>query len=207
MDLVQSQTQSYSDESLCRLAASGDPLAETELVGRYTRLVRVCARPLFLAGGDSEDLIQEGMIGLFKAIRDYDTKKGGNFFGFANLCVNRQIYSAVEAAARKKHGPLNSYVSLSGEDGEDADAVLFGNGLINQNKNPENLLISQEDLDIFWDSLEEKLSSMEKKVLDAYLSGMNYRQIGEKLGKTEKSVDNALQRIKSKVSKIKNGKK
>ncbi len=85
--------------------------------------------------------------------------------------------------------------------------MLFGNGLINQNKNPENLLISQEDLDIFWDSLEEKLSSMEKKVLDAYLSGMNYRQIGEKLGKTEKSVDNALQRIKSKVSKIKNGKK
>ena len=101
MDLVQSQTQSYSDESLCRLAASGDPLAETELVGRYTRLVRVCARPLFLAGGDSEDLIQEGMIGLFKAIRDYDTKKAETFSAFANLCVNRQIYSAVEAAARK----------------------------------------------------------------------------------------------------------
>ena len=199
--------QDKTDEELIEMLRAGQSEIMDFLLEKYKNLVRKKANAMFLLGGDTDDLIQEGMIGLFKAIRDYDTKKGGNFFGFANLCVNRQIYSAVEAAARKKHGPLKSYVSLSGEDGEDADAVLFGNGLINQNKNPENLLISQEDLDIFWDSLEEKLSSMEKKVLDAYLSGMNYRQIGEKLGKTEKSVDNALQRIKSKVSKIKNGKK
>ncbi len=199
--------QDKTDEELIEMLRAGQSEIMDFLLEKYKNLVRKKANAMFLLGGDTDDLIQEGMIGLFKAIRDYDTKKGGNFFGFANLCVNRQIYSAVEAAARKKHGPLNSYVSLSGEDGEDADAVLFGNGLINQNKNPENLLISQEDLDIFWDSLEEKLSSMEKKVLDAYLSGMNYRQIAEKLGKTEKSVDNALQRIKSKVSKIKNGKK
>ena len=199
--------QDKTDDELIEMLRAGQSEIMDFLLEKYKNLVRKKANAMFLLGGDTDDLIQEGMIGLFKAIRDYDTKKGGNFFGFANLCVNRQIYSAVEAAARKKHGPLNSYVSLSGEDGEDADAVLFGNGLINQNKNPENLLISQEDLDIFWDSLEEKLSSMEKKVLDAYLSGMNYRQIGEKLGKTEKSVDNALQRIKSKVSKIKNGKK
>ncbi|HIZ07151.1 MAG TPA: RNA polymerase sporulation sigma factor SigH [Candidatus Eubacterium avistercoris] len=199
--------QDKTDEELIEMLRAGQSEIMDFLLEKYKNLVRKKANAMFLLGGDTDDLIQEGMIGLFKAIRDYDTKKGGNFFGFANLCVNRQIYSAVEAAARKKHGPLNSYVSLSGEDGEDADAVLFGNGLINQNKNPENLLISQEDLDIFWDSLEENLSSMEKKVLDAYLSGMNYRQIAEKLGKTEKSVDNALQRIKSKVSKIKNGKK
>ena len=191
--------QDKTDEELIEMLRAGQSEIMDFLLEKYKNLVRKKANAMFLLGGDTDDLIQEGMIGLFKAIRDYDTKKGGNFFGFANLCVNRQIYSAVEAAARKKHGPLNSYVSLSGEDGEDADAVLFGNGLINQNKNPENLLISQEDLDIFWDSLEENLSSMEKKVLDAYLSGMNYRQIAEKLGKTEKSVDNALQRIRNKI--------
>ena len=100
MDLVQSQTQSYSDESLCRLAASGDPLAETELVGRYTRLVRVCARPLFLAGGDSEDLIQEGMLGLLAAIRGFQSGKETSFRTYAEICVRSRLYAAVRAAQR-----------------------------------------------------------------------------------------------------------
>ena len=194
-----------TDEELIELLRAGQSEIMDFLLEKYKNLVRKKANAMFLLGGDTDDLIQEGMIGLFKAIRDYDTKKGGNFFGFANLCVNRQIYSAVEAAARKKHGPLNSYISLSGGDGEDADTVLFGSGLINQNKNPESLLIGQEDLDLFWETLEEKLSDMERQVLDAYLSGMNYRQIAEKFEKTEKSIDNALQRIKHKISKIKNG--
>lgn len=199
--------QDKTDEELIKMLRAGHSEIMDFLLEKYKNLVRKKANAMFLLGGDTDDLIQEGMIGLFKAIRDYDMQKGGNFFGFANLCVNRQIYSAVEAAARKKHGPLNSYISLSGEDGEDADAVLFGSGLINQNKNPENLLISQEDLDTFWEMLEEKLSDMERNVLNAYLSGLNYRQIAEKFGKTEKSIDNALQRIKNKISLIKNGKK
>ena len=112
MDLVQSQTQSYSDESLCRLAASGDPLAETELVGRYTRLVRVCARPLFLAGGDSEDLIQEGMLGLLAAIRGFQSGKETSFRTYAEICVRSRLYAAVRAAQRDKHFPLNHSVSF-----------------------------------------------------------------------------------------------
>lgn len=197
--------QDKTDEELIEMLRKGQSEIMDFLLEKYKNLVRKKANAMFLLGGDTDDLIQEGMIGLFKAIRDYDTQKGGNFFGFASLCVNRQIYSAVEAASRKKHGPLNSYISLSGEEGEDADAVLLDSGLLNQNKNPENLLISQEDLDTFLENLDEKLSNMERSVLEAYLSGMNYRQIAEKYGKTEKSIDNALQRIKNKIFLIKNG--
>ena len=201
MDLVQSQTQSYSDESLCRLAASGDPLAETELVGRYTRLVRVCARPLFLAGGDSEDLIQEGMIGLFKAIRDFDNTKEASFFHFAELCITRQLYKAVEASNRKKHAPLNSYVSFYSENGENGYPLaetLTMDGI----GNPEQMMIDQENVEQFWKRLRTHLSRMEREVLDQYLAGLHYQQIAEKMGKTPKSIDNALSRIKAKIREM-----
>ena len=193
MDLVQSQTQSYSDESLCRLAASGDPLAETELVGRYTRLVRVCARPLFLAGGDSEDLIQEGMIGLFKAVRDYRFDKNASFATFAALCVERQIYKAIEISGRQKHKPLNSYISLSEEDGPLRDTEDASQ------QNPETIIIGEENAQQMLEDIKQALSPMENQVLDYYLEGADYLQIAEKMKKSPKSIDNALQRIRGKI--------
>ena len=136
MDLVQSQTQSYSDESLCRLAASGDPLAETELVGRYTRLVRVCARPLFLAGGDSEDLIQEGMLGLLAAIRGFQSGKETSFRTYAEICVRSRLYAAVRAAQRDKHFPLNHSVSFETPLFDGTSAHLFSS-----EESPEDVVI------------------------------------------------------------------
>ena len=161
MDLVQSQTQSYSDESLCRLAASGDPLAETELVGRYTRLVRVCARPLFLAGGDSEDLIQEGMLGLFKAVRDYKPGKEASFATFAGLCIDRQMYSAVASSQRQKHQPLNSFVSLSEPVSEQELRLV-------DEETPEEIMISRENVIGMHERIKERLSKFEYQVLELY---------------------------------------
>ena len=140
MDLVQSQTQSYSDESLCRLAASGDPLAETELVGRYTRLVRVCARPLFLAGGDSEDLIQEGMLGLLAAIRGFQSGKETSFRTYAEICVRSRLYAAVRAAQRDKHFPLNHSVSFETPLFDGTSAHLFSS-----EESPEDVMESFAD--------------------------------------------------------------
>ena len=198
MDLVQSQTQSYSDESLCRLAASGDPLAETELVGRYTRLVRVCARPLFLAGGDSEDLIQEGMIGLFKAVRDYEKDRDASFSTFADLCISRQIYTAVEAGARKKHAPLNHYVSLSQPEDRDEDKQAYEPEDVWE-KSPEELVIDQENTRLLEETIEQELTPLEKQVMDLHLTGMGYREIAKVLGRDGKSTDNALQRSRGKL--------
>ena len=195
MDLVQSQTQSYSDESLCRLAASGDPLAETELVGRYTRLVRVCARPLFLAGGDSEDLIQEGMLGLFKAVRDYKPGKEASFATFAGLCIDRQMYSAVASSQRQKHQPLNSFVSLSEPVSEQELRLV-------DEETPEEIMISRENVIGMHERIKERLSKFEYQVLELYLKGYDYTQIAEKLGKQPKAIDNALQRIRSKVREV-----
>ena len=205
MDLVQSQTQSYSDESLCRLAASGDPLAETELVGRYTRLVRVCARPLFLAGGDSEDLIQEGMIGLFKAVRDYDCGRDASFYTFADLCISRQMYTAVQASKRLKHSPLNSYVSLyerSSEGTDNEEKNLIEALAARTQMSPEELFLDKERVEDLERAIETELSSFEKQVLDLYLTGMSYTQIAKVLGRDEKSTDNALQRLKSKIRRL-----
>ena len=187
-----------SDEMLVKLSAEGDLIATEYILARYKNLVRSRARMYFLAGADKEDLIQEGMIGLFKAIRDYDESKEASFYHFAELCINRQIYSAIEASNRKKHAPLNSYISFYSDSNEDGVAVedLLGADFLS---NPEEVVIAQESQEILLQKLRAKLSKFEQNVLDDYLSGMNYQQIAEKMGKSPKAIDNALQRIKGKM--------
>jgi len=191
------QYENLSDAQLVRELRSGDVQVMEFLLEKYKYLVRKKANPLFLFGGDSDDLIQEGMIGLFKAIRDYD-ESAGSFYHFAELCINRQIYTAIESAARKKHGPLNSYVPLSdGEpDREESYAQAIAPAYV---QSPEQLLVDRESVDQFFAKIQDHLSQMEKTVLDYYLEGMNYRQIADKMGKPAKSIDNALQRIRAKV--------
>ena len=186
MDLVQSQTQSYSDESLCRLAASGDPLAETELVGRYTRLVRVCARPLFLAGGDSEDLIQA-------AIRGFQSGKETSFRTYAEICVRSRLYAAVRAAQRDKHFPLNHSVSFETPLFDGTSAHLFSS-----EESPEDVVIGREELRERLDALKGQLSA---EILSYYLGGLSCAEIASQVGRSTKSVDNAVQRIRRKVAR------
>ncbi|MCD8364923.1 MAG: sigma-70 family RNA polymerase sigma factor [Clostridiales bacterium] len=189
-----------SDAELIRLLRSGDSRVMDYLLEKYKYLVRKKANPLFLLGGDNDDLIQEGMIGLFKAIRDYD-ESAGNFYPFAELCISRQIYTAIESAARKKHGPLNSYISIS--EGEAGQEESFTQAIASDYaQNPEQLLVDQESVDDFMSRIQKHLSQMERAVLDDYLEGMNYRQIAGKMGKSEKSIDNALQRIRAKVQNL-----
>ena len=192
--------EQLDDAVLIRRLRQGEAPVMDYLMEKYKYLVRKRANALFLLGGDSDDLIQEGMIGLFKAIRDYD-EKAGSFYAFAELCINRQLYTAIEAAARKKHGPLNSYVSLSGN-GTEGESLVFQGGFAGNDMNPEQMLIDRENLADFQEQIHSVLSRMEREVLDYYLNGMNYRQIALEMGKPEKSIDNALQRIKGKFQKI-----
>ena len=196
---------SLADEDLCREAANGSRRAEEILVTRYHRLVRVCARPYFLAGGDSEDLIQEGMIGLFKAVRDYDSGRDASFYTFADLCISRQMYTAVQAAKRQKHIPLNSYISLNAGDSgkEEGEERSLLEALADRTEmNPEELFLDKERVNYLESVIEKELSSFEKQVLDLYMTGMSYTQIAKVLGRDEKSADNALQRLKSKIKKM-----
>ncbi len=195
-----SQYDEYTDAQLIRLLRDGDSRVMDYLMEKYKYLVRKKTNALFLLGGDNDDLIQEGMIGLFKAVRDYD-EDAGSFFHFAELCISRQIYTAIEAASRKKHGPLNSYVSLSDENTDAAD-VPYGFKMAANANNPEQMLIDRENMEDFLSRINDHLSPMEQRVMDYYLEGMNYRQIAEAMGKSEKSVDNALQRIRAKVQRL-----
>lgn len=162
---------------------------------------------MYILGADRDDLIQEGMIGLFKAVRDYDTGRDASFFTFAELCVSRQMYTAIQAAGRQKHMPLNSYISLyagsaqADADGRDGEWELSESLLSQSERNPEELLIDRENVERLEKTIEKELSSFEKQVLDLYLTGMKYSEIARVLGRDEKSTDNALQRIKSKLKK------
>lgn len=190
--------QELSDEQLIRKLREGDSKIMDFILDKYKPLVRKKSNAMYLIGGDTDDLIQEGMIGLFKAIRDYDESKEASFYHFAELCINRQIYSAIEASNRKKHAPLNSYISFYSDSNEDGVAVedLLGADFLS---NPEEVVIAQESQEILLHKLRAKLSKFEQNVLDDYLSGMNYQQIAEKMGKSPKAIDNALQRIKGKM--------
>lgn len=190
----------FTDEQLIAMLRAGDDKIMDFLMEKYKYLVRKKSNALFLLGGDTDDLIQEGMIGLFKAVRDYDVSQS-SFFHFAELCISRQIYTAIEAAARKKHGPLNSYVSLS-HGSEDPGEPSIDETLTVRNLNPEQILIDRENVDLFLKKINGHLSRMERQVLDLYLEGMNYRQIAREIDKPEKSIDNALQRIRGKVQKL-----
>ncbi len=194
--------EQYSDEELIVRLRDGEAQITDYIMEKYKNLVKSKAKSMYILGADREDLIQEGMIGLFKAIRDYDIGRDASFFTFADLCVSRQMYTAVQAAGRQKHAPLNTYISLyanmSGqEDGEEREMI---NDIISQaEKNPEELLIDRENLELLEKAIDKELSGFEKQVLDLYLTGMKYTQIAKVLGRDDKSTDNALQRIKNKI--------
>lgn len=190
-----------SDEEIVALAQQGDPAALIFLLESYKGVVRMKARGYFLIGADHEDIVQEGMIGLYKAIRDFDTAKQTSFRVFSDLCIKRQIITAIKAATRQKHLPLNSYVSLNkpvyGEDDERSLMdVTEGNVT-----NPEELYINQEEMLSMQIMMEEALSGFERQVLSAYLDGKSYQEIAESIGSHVKAVDNALQRIKKKLTR------
>ena len=198
--------QNETDEMLIERLRDGERDITDFIMNKYKNLVRSKAKSMYILGADTEDLIQEGMIGLFKAIRDYDAGRDASFFTFAELCISRQMYTAVQASNRKKHMPLNTYISLyATTDNEHNNKE--GNEFINflgfeTQKNPEQLLIDKENVLSLERKIEEELSTFEKQVLDLYLTGMSYSQIARVLGRDEKSTDNALQRIKSKIRKV-----
>lgn len=195
-------TQCSDEELIVRLREGESPITDF-IMDKYKNLVRSKAKSMFILGADNEDLIQEGMIGLFKAIRDYDSGRDASFYTFADLCVSRQMYTAVQAAGRQKHIPLNSYVSLYSDmsDGEGEEAVLVDALQSAVDKSPEELFFDKESANALEEKIDSTLSSFEKQVLDLYITGMSYVQIAKVLGKDEKSADNALQRIKSKIKK------
>jgi len=193
-----------TDEDIVMLVRAGDMYALEYIMDKYKDFVRSKARTYFLIGADRDDIIQEGMIGLYKAIRDYNHEKTSAFKTFADLCVTRQIITAVKAATRQKHVPLNSYVSLNKPvfDEETEKGTLLDLMATTKIVNPEDILIGQENLHLIEDHISKKLSSFELKVLTLYLEGKNYTDIAEILDKPLKSIDNALQRIKHKIEEI-----
>ncbi len=194
-----------TDEALVEAILAGDSEAMDFLMNKYKNLVRSRARTLFLVGADKEDLIQEGMIGLYKAIRDFDAQKKVSFRNFAELCINRQMYSAIKGSNTKKNQPLNNYISIdSMESSEEQESPMERMLGINfeKNKNPEQLVLDKEAADVLSYTLVGHLSEMEKEVLQFYMKDMNYSQIAAALGKEPKAVDNALQRIKKKLAQV-----
>ena len=194
-----------TDEQLLCDYKNGNQEIMDYLMVKYKSMVRKKARAMYLVGGETEDLIQEGMIGLIKAVRDFDVTQKTSFSSFAELCVSRQMYSAIEASNRKKHLPLNSYVSLyedSEEVGEGRSLPLIDTIESSKENDPEVLYFGKEYTEAFAEQLKELLSPLENHVLYLHLMGTDYRTIAELLGKSPKSVDNALQRIKTKAQKI-----
>ena len=169
-------------------------------------LVKLKARPYFLMGADRSDLIQEGAIGLVAAIREYEPDRGGSFRSFAETCIVRQIYSAIKTAARKKHLPLNNYVSLDRnayEGGSDeSESTLMDTLIMPRTVNPEDIIVERESYSELLRRMEEELTELEKQVLVRFLDGLSYTDIADELGKSVKSVDNAIQRVKKKVKKL-----
>lgn len=193
-----------TDEELIVDFRGGDTAIMDYLLEKYKPMVKKKAKAMYLLGGDSDDLIQEGMIGLFKAVRDYDSAQEASFGTFAQICVTRQLYSAIRASRRKKHLPLNSYISLydNEEISEEKESELIQIQNIASTNNPEDLVIHKESEDSFMNELEGNLSELERKVLYLHLLGTDYRTIAKLLGKSPKAVDNALQRIKTKAEEL-----
>lgn len=193
-----------SDEELISLAQKGNNQVVDYLMEKYKNFVRKKAYELFMIGGDNDDLIQEGMIGLFKAVRDYNRQKDTSFFTFADLCISRQMYTAIHASKRKKHIPLNTYISLyAGISEEENDEQTLMNRVYSiHDKNPEELFIDKENEGYIEEQMQENLSTFEMQVINLYMTGVPYVKIAEILERTPKSVDNAIQRIRSKLSFI-----
>ena len=194
----------FSDEELILRLRDGEEAIMDYIMDKYKNLVRKHARNMYILGAEEQDLIQEGMIGLFRAIKDYDSGRDASFFTFADLCVSRKMYNAIEASKREKHTPLNNYISLyASNDGDNVDSKTMFMDLLSAGEisNPQNLFIDKENVERIENLVEQELSSFEKQVFDLYITGMKYGQIAKVLGKDEKSTDNALQRIKNKLKK------
>ncbi|MBU5256366.1 RNA polymerase sporulation sigma factor SigH [Tissierella praeacuta] len=191
------------DEEIVEAAKNNDAIALEYLMYKYKSIVKGKARSYYLIGADKEDIIQEGMIGLYKAIRDYDRDKLTSFRAFAEICITRQIITAIKTATRQKHIPLNSYISLNRPIyDEDSDRTLLDIISGFKTSDPEELMISREDLNLMERKMEEVLSELELEVLISYVNGMSYQEIAEDLDRHVKSIDNALQRVKRKLEKI-----
>ena len=194
--------ENMPDEEIVALAQDGDGAALEHLLNKYKNFVRTKARSYFLIGADHEDIVQEGMIGLYKAIRDFKPEKLTSFRAFAELCVTRQIITAIKTATRQKHIPLNSYVSLNKPIyDEESDRTLLDVISEEVPSDPEAMLIDREDLSFIEGRIGEMLSDLEKQVLVLYMEGKSYVEISKTMGRHVKSVDNALQRIKRKLQK------
>ncbi len=195
-----------SDEELIIALRDGDGKIIDFIIEKYKELVRMKAGSMFILGADKEDLIQEGMIGLYNAVRDYDPGRDASFHTFADLCVSRQIYKAVEAQNRKKHAPLNSYVSIYEDEADNADheenASIAEMILASAGMSPEDVVIDNEQTQHLEQEIYDSLSEFERKVLNLRLTGLDYTDIARILGRDAKSTDNALSRIKVKVRKI-----
>lgn len=191
------------EQLICRLRNGEDEIMDYLMI-KYKSMVRRKARAMYLIGGDNDDLIQEGMIGLIKAVRDFDSEAGQSFSGFAELCVSRQMYSAIASSKRKKHIPLNSYVSLYDEGNHEDEKALPLIDTIEPEveNNPETLYFGKESSEAFIEELKENLSDLENRVLYLHMLGTNYRDIANLLDKSPKTIDNALQRIRTKAGKL-----
>ena len=192
-----------TDEELIDRQRSCERQITDYIMDKYKNLVRKKAKSMYILGADNDDLIQEGMIGLFKAVRDYDPGRDASFYTFADLCVSRQMYKAVQASRREKHAPLNTYISLYADTAE-AESDGNGTALVNViasavETNPEQLMIDRENVADIEAIIEKELSGFEKQVLDLYITGMSYSQIAGVLSRDAKSTDNALQRLKAKL--------
>lgn len=191
------------EQLICRLRNGEDEIMDYLMI-KYKSMVRRKARAMYLIGGDNDDLIQEGMIGLIKAVRDFDSEAGQSFSSFAELCVSRQMYSAIASSKRKKHIPLNSYISLYDEGNHEDEKTLPLIDTIEPEveNNPETLYFGKESSEAFIEELKENLSDLENRVLYLHMLGTNYRDIANLLDKSPKTIDNALQRIRTKAGKL-----
>ena len=195
----QDKYEEFSDENLCELTRCGDREAEETLVSLYTRLVRQLARPYYLAGGDSDDLIQEGMIGLIYGMREYDSSRNASFRTFAETCIRNRLYSAVRAAARDKHSPLNQSIPLEMPFFDSRTTSSIGAHTLSQ-VDPEELVIGREDARDTLRGVRKQLSEFEAKILGFYLDGLTTKEMAEAVNKSPKSVDNAVQRVRRKIA-------
>ncbi|MBP3274448.1 MAG: RNA polymerase sporulation sigma factor SigH [Butyrivibrio sp.] len=196
---------SMDDEQLIVLIHDGGRGETVDyIMNKYKDLVRKKAASMYILGADRDDLIQEGMIGLFKAVRDYDAGRDASFSTFADLCISRQMYSAIKSLSRKKHMPLNSYISIyaSREDSDQGSDVSLEEILeSDSNLIPEQYVLDQENLKILEENIDKDLSELERQVLDLYITGMSIKKIAGVLGRDEKSTDNAMQRVRAKLKK------
>ncbi len=189
------------DEELVALIRGGDTLAEEFLYGKYRKIIRGKSRSYFLVGAEYDDLIQEGMIGLYNAVREYTPDRNVSFHAYADLCITRQILTAIKNASRKKHAPLNTYVSFSQpiRDGSEAEKTLADILEGSTSDDPEKALLGRETAEMLSYDVQHLLSPLERGTLDLYLKGLSYQQIGDELGRSRKCVDNTIQRIKKKL--------